>query len=170
MKKLSHENVVKLYEVLDDPDQDSLYMVFELCEKGAIMDIAMDKTTTPLSEEQARNYFRQMVLGIEYLHEHDIAHRDIKPDNMLVAEDGTLKIVDFGVSEMFTHGSDKLKKSAGSPAFFAPEMCTAHHGDISARAADVWALGVTLYCMVFGKLPFTGASIVDLYESIKNDP
>ncbi|KAJ3040322.1 hypothetical protein HK097_002590 [Rhizophlyctis rosea] len=137
----------------------------------------MDKPSKPLPIEDARQYFRQMILGIEYyvdshsskVHEHDIAHRDIKPDNMLVSADNVLKLVDFGVSEMFTKDSDKLKKSAGSPAFFAPEMCVPHHGDMSARAADIWALGVTLFCMCFGRLPFNGASIIDLYESIKND-
>ncbi|KAJ3035903.1 hypothetical protein HDV00_003303 [Rhizophlyctis rosea] len=170
LKKLNHRNVVKLYEVLDDPETDSLYMVFELCERGAVLDITMDKPTKPLDLETARQFFRQMILGIEYLHEHDIAHRDIKPDNMLVDGEGTLKLVDFGVSEMFTKDSDKLKKSAGSPAFFAPEMCVPQHGDMSARAADIWALGVTLFCMCFGRLPFTGVSIIDLYESIKNDP
>ncbi|KNC98646.1 CAMKK/CAMKK-META protein kinase [Spizellomyces punctatus DAOM BR117] len=170
LKKLDHENVVRLYEVLDDPQQDSLYMVFELCSKGPIMDISLDKPTAPLPEDLARDYFRQMILGIEYLHEHDIAHRDIKPDNMLVAADGTLKIVDFGVSEIFSPASDRLKTSAGSPAFSAPEVCVAHHGDFSARACDIWAMGVTLYCMLFGSLPFNGTSIIDLYESIRSAP
>ena len=55
------------------------------------------------------------------MHEHDIAHRDIKPDNMLLSKDGTVKIVDFGVSEMFSKGNDKLKNTAGSPAFYPPE-------------------------------------------------
>ncbi|KAI8914823.1 kinase-like domain-containing protein [Powellomyces hirtus] len=169
LKKLDHPNVVRLYEVLDDPNQDSLYMVFELCEKGAIMDISLDKPTVALPEAEAHRIFRQMILGIEYLHEHEIAHRDIKPDNMLMAADGTLKIVDFGVSEMFSPENDKIKTSAGSPAFSAPEVCVPHHGDHSARACDIWAMGVTLYCMVFGKLPFVGTSIIDLYESIRND-
>ncbi|KAI9209826.1 kinase-like domain-containing protein [Polychytrium aggregatum] len=169
LKKLNHQNVVKLYEVLDDPTQDSLYMVFELCSKGAVMDVGLDNDSEPLSESEARRYFQGMLLGIEYLHEHDIAHRDIQPDNLLVSADGTLKIVDFGVSEIFTKTSDKLKKSAGSPAFFAPEMCVAQHGELSAKAADIWAMGVTLYCLVFGRLPFRGKSIIDLYESIKND-
>ncbi|KAJ3185312.1 hypothetical protein HDU85_001362 [Gaertneriomyces sp. JEL0708] len=169
-KKLNHRNVVRLFEVLDDPEQDSLFMVFELCEKGAVMDVSLDKAAEPLPEEVARSFFRQIILGIEYLHEHDIAHRDIKPDNLLVAGDGTLKLVDFGVSEMFDPANDKLKTSAGSPAFFAPEVCTAHHGNISARAADIWAMGVTLFSMLFGYLPFNGQSVIDLYENIRTQP
>ncbi|KAJ3112505.1 hypothetical protein HDU96_004485 [Phlyctochytrium bullatum] len=159
MKKLKHINVVKLYEVLHDPNQDALFMVYELCEKGSIMSVSFEKKDKPVPEEDCRNYFRQMILGIEY---------HIKPDNLLLSKDGVLKIVDFGVSEMFTvAGDDSSKSSAGSPAFFAPELCTANHGSISAKAADVWAMGVTLYCFLFGYPPFSGESVVDLYEAIK---
>ncbi|CAG8514917.1 11658_t:CDS:2 [Dentiscutata heterogama] len=168
LKKLSHQNVVKLFEVLDD-EQDSLYMVFEICEKGVLMDISIQKATTPFPNEVARRYFRQMILGFEYLHEHDIVHRDIKPDNLLLSAEGVLKIVDFGVSEMFTQGNDKMKKSAGSPAFMAPELCVANRGEISGKAADIWSMGVTLYCLIFGRLPFVKDNVVDLFESIKND-
>ncbi|CAG8746775.1 10498_t:CDS:2, partial [Acaulospora colombiana] len=91
-----------------------------------------------------------------------------EPDNLLLSKDDVLKIVDFGVSEIFK-GDDKIKKSAGSPAFMAPELCKAHHGEISGKAADIWSMGVTLYCLAFGCLPFEKDNIIDLYESIKND-
>jgi serine/threonine protein kinase len=123
LKKLDHPNVVKLYEVLDDPTHDSLFMVFELCEKGCILDLNMRGQVTPLSIESTRHYFQQLVLGIEYLHEHEIAHRDIKPDNMMISANGELKIVDFGVSEMFSKGNAAFDKTAGSPAFYPPECC-----------------------------------------------
>ncbi|CAG8708025.1 7615_t:CDS:10, partial [Acaulospora morrowiae] len=168
LKKLNHKNVVTLYEVLDDPDNDSLYMVFEICENGVLMDVSINKKTTPFPNEKCRRYFREMILGFEYLHENEIVHRDIKPDNLLLSKDDVLKIVDFGVSEIFK-GEDKIKKSAGSPAFMAPELCIAHHGEISGKAADIWSMGVTLYCLAFGCLPFEEDNIIDLYESIKND-
>jgi len=101
------------------------------------------------------------------VHEHGIAHRDIKPDNLLRGKDGFIKFVDFGVSEMFEPGQDRSKKSAGSPAFFSPEMCTAQHGEMSTKACDIWALGVTLHCLCFGKLPFVGHTILELYENIR---
>ncbi|KAJ1565425.1 hypothetical protein HK096_002849, partial [Nowakowskiella sp. JEL0078] len=171
LKKLKHRNVVKLFEVLDDPMQGSLFMVFELCDKGNLMDVSINKMTTPFSEDASRYYFRQLVLGIEYLHEHEIVHRDIKPDNLLIDENNILKIVDFGVSEIFTKGADKTTKSAGSPAFFAPEMCKAHHGELSLKPIDIWAMGVTLFCMVAGRLPFASESIIDLYGIIQqNEP
>ncbi|ORZ19773.1 kinase-like domain-containing protein [Absidia repens] len=170
LKKLHHPNVVKLFEVLDDPNDDSIFMVFEMAHKGVLMDISLDETTTPYTEDQARRYFREMILGIEYLHNNDIAHRDIKPDNLLLSNDNVLKIVDFGVSEMFIKGNDKLKKSAGSPAFMAPELCKPRHGEVSGKAADIWSMGVTLYCLVYGHLPFSSTNLLELMDKINNDP
>ncbi|RCH81919.1 hypothetical protein CU098_000707, partial [Rhizopus stolonifer] len=167
LKKLSHPHIVRLYEVLDDPSGDSLYMVFEMMHKGVLMDIEIGQVAEPYSPEIARRYFKEMMLGIEYLHANDIVHRDIKPDNLLLSQQDVLKIVDFGVSEMFVKGNDKLKKSAGSPAFMAPELCVARHGEVSGRAADIWSMGITLYCMIYGKTPFDSTNILELYEMIK---
>lgn len=101
--------------------------VVELCANGPIMEVGMGQQVEPLSEEDARNYFRQIVLAIEYLHYNGIIHRDIKPENILkMADDHIIKLVDFGVSEMFEKGDlDKPKelKTSGSPAFMSPELC-----------------------------------------------
>ncbi|KAF9577664.1 hypothetical protein BGW38_006987, partial [Lunasporangiospora selenospora] len=171
LKKLHHPNIVKLYEVLDVAQEDSMYMVFEWCEKGVLMPVSLTETYEPtFSDEECRDVFQQMVLGIEYLHEHDIVHKDIKPDNLLRSSDGTVKIVDFGVSEMFDKkGSDMTKKSAGSPAFMAPEQCRADHGEFSGRASDVWSMGVTLFCLRYGRLPFISTSILDMQRAIRDD-
>ncbi|KAI8071786.1 kinase-like domain-containing protein [Gongronella butleri] len=169
LKKLNHPNVVKLHEVLDDPNDDSIYMVFEMAHKGVLMDVSLDHVATPYSSERARHYFREMILGIEYLHNNDIAHRDIKPDNLLLSKDDVLKIVDFGVSEMFVKGNDKIKKSAGSPAFMAPELCAVHQHEISGKAADIWSMGVTLYTLVYGHLPFIATNLMELMNAINND-
>ncbi|KAL0082226.1 kinase-like domain-containing protein [Phycomyces blakesleeanus] len=170
LKKLNHPHVVKLFEVLDDPNDDSLYMVFEMAQKGVLMKVDVDQVAKPYSNDEARRYFREMILGIEYLHNNDIVHRDIKPDNLLLSSGGMLKIVDFGVSEMFKGNDDKLKKSAGSPAFMAPELCIAHHGEISGKAADIWSMGITLYCLIYGRPPFRTSSLVDLLDMIRDDP
>ena len=170
MKKLNHDNLVSLYEVLDDPTEDSLYMVLEMCKKGVIMKVGMNEMADPYGPEHCRYWFRDLVLGIEYLHAQGVAHRDIKPDNLLLTHDDVLKIVDFGVSEMFEKHSDMTTtKSAGSPAFLPPELCTSNPGGISGKAADVWSMGVTLYCLYFGKVPFEKIGVLDLYDSIKND-
>jgi [calcium/calmodulin-dependent protein kinase] kinase len=82
-----------------------------------------------------------------------------------------LKIVDFGVSEMFDKdGEMKTAKSAGSPAFMPPELCVAKHGHVSGRAADIWSMGCTLYCLIFGRIPFEKHGMIELYEAIRSDP
>ncbi|KAF9109121.1 hypothetical protein BGX27_007970 [Mortierella sp. AM989] len=168
LKKLHHPNIVKLYEVLDVTNEDSMYMVFEFCEKGVLMPVSLTDTYKDLfSEEECRDVFQQIVLGIEYLHEHDIIHRDIKPDNLLRSSDNIVKIVDFGVSEMFKKGNDMTKKSAGSPAFMAPELCRPDHGEVSGRATDVWSMGVTLYCLRYGCLPYVSSSILEMQQLIR---
>ncbi|KAI9776958.1 MAG: hypothetical protein M1835_005374 [Candelina submexicana] len=170
MKKLNHPNLVSLIEVLDDPDEDSLYMVLEMCKKGVIMKVGLHEQSDPYDDESCRCWFRDMILGIEYLHAQGVVHRDIKPDNCLLTNDDVLKIVDFGVSEMFEKQSEMLTaKSAGSPAFLPPELCVAKHGDISGKAADIWSMGVTLYCLREGKIPFEKTGVLELYEAIKND-
>lgn len=171
MKKLHHSNIVSLREVLDDPTQDPLYMVMEMCKKGVVMKVGVDERADPYDDERCRCWFRDLILGIEYLHAQGIVHRDIKPDNCLLTSDDVLKVVDFGVSEMFERDSDMLTaKSAGSPAFLPPELCVPKHGDVSGKATDVWSMGVTLYCLRYGRLPFEKKSIFDLYEAIRNDP
>ncbi|KAF9980288.1 hypothetical protein BGZ75_008625 [Mortierella antarctica] len=171
LKKLHHPNIVKLYEVLDVSSDDSMYMVFEMCEKGVLMPVSLtEKCEDVFSDEDCRDVFQQMVLGIEYLHEHDIIHRDIKPDNLLRSGDGTVKIVDFGVSEMFNKkGDDMTKKSAGSPAFMAPELCRHDHGEVSGRATDIWSMGVTLYCIRYGYLPYVSESILEMHKVIREE-
>lgn len=104
------------------------------------------------------------------VHAQGIIHRDIKPDNCLVTADDVLKFVDFGVSEMFEKESAmNTAKSAGSPAFMPPELCVAKHGEVSGRMADIWSMGVTLYCLRFGRIPFEKTSVIDLYDSIRQD-
>lgn len=104
------------------------------------------------------------------MHAQGIIHRDIKPDNCLITEDDVLKIVDFGVSEMFEKQSDmSTAKSAGSPAFMPPELCVVKHGQVSGKAADLWSMGVTLYCLRYGKIPFEKTGVLELYEAIRND-
>lgn len=89
---------------------------------------------------------------------------------MLLTDDDVLKIVDFGVSEMFDKPADmRTSKSAGSPAFLPPELCAAKHGDVSGTAADIWSMGVSLYCLWYGRIPFDRTGVLDMYEAIRND-
>jgi [calcium/calmodulin-dependent protein kinase] kinase len=170
MKKLNHNNIVSLIEVLDDPSEDSLYMVMEMCKKGVVMKVGLEEVADPYSDDICRCWFRDLILGIEYLHAQGIVHRDIKPDNCLINDDDVLKVVDFGVSEMFQTESDMMTRtSKGSPAFLPPELCVVKHGDISARAADIWSMGVTLYCLRYGRVPFDKTNIFEMYDAIKDE-
>ncbi|XP_008568683.1 PREDICTED: calcium/calmodulin-dependent protein kinase kinase 2 isoform X4 [Galeopterus variegatus] len=165
LKKLDHPNVVKLVEVLDDPNEDHLYMVFELVKQGPVMEVP---TLKPLSEDQARFYFQDLIKGIEYLHYQKIIHRDIKPSNLLVGEDGHIKIADFGVSNEFKGSDALLSNTVGTPAFMAPESLSETRKIFSGKALDVWAMGVTLYCFVFGQCPFMDERIMCLHSKIKS--
>jgi len=166
MKKLDHPNVVKLVEVVDDPEEDNLYMVFELLKRGELLEVPAE---TPLSEEEAWKSFRDVILGLEYLHYQKIIHRDIKPSNLLRADSGEVKIADLGVSNEFDGADAFLTNTAGTPAFTAPECLSQQPGQspYSGKAADIWSLGVTLYCLVCGKLPFHDENILAIYNKIR---
>ncbi|KAM6986144.1 calcium/calmodulin-dependent protein kinase kinase 2 [Aplochiton taeniatus] len=167
LKKLDHPNVVKLVEVLDDPTEDHLYMVFELVKQGAVMEVPTDK---PFNEHQSRFYFQDLLRGIEFLHYQKIIHRDIKPSNLLVGEDGHIKIADFGVSNQFEGADALLTSTVGTPAFLAPETLSETRKNFSGKALDVWAMGVTLYCFVFGVCPFMDERVLSLHQKIKTQP
>ncbi|KAI5666239.1 hypothetical protein M9H77_16092 [Catharanthus roseus] len=166
MKVLNHPNIVNLIEVIDDPTMDHFYMVLEYVEGKWVC----DGVGPPggLDEITARKYLRDIVSGLMYLHAHNVVHGDIKPDNLLVTASGTLKIGDFSVSQVFEDENDELRRSPGTPVFTAPECCLGltYHG----KAADTWALGVTLYCMVLGKYPFLGDTLQDTYDKIVHNP
>ncbi|XP_039752822.1 calcium/calmodulin-dependent protein kinase kinase 2 isoform X1 [Pararge aegeria] len=164
LKKLDHPNVVKLVEVLDDPAEDQLYLVFQLLEGGPVIEIP---TENPLSEETSRKYFRDVVLGVEYLHFQRIAHRDIKPANLLMGE-GRVQVADLGACGELA-GAGRLSGAVGTPAFRAPEAVATTDKYIG-EAADIWSLGVTLYAMVTGRVPWIGATSTDLQKRILSEP
>lgn len=146
-----------------------------------------------LTIEQIQTAFRQTVLGLEYLHFQGIIHRDIKPANLLWTDNFEVKISDFGVSYLGkplrrgdnneelseADAADKMEavelaKTVGTPAFYAPELCDPNIFDFEKNPErpritgqiDVWALGVTLYCMIFGRLPFVDSNEMGMYEKI----
>ncbi|KAI3450547.1 hypothetical protein Pfo_007212 [Paulownia fortunei] len=166
MKVLSHPNIVNLVEVIDDPTTDHFYMVLEYVEGKWVCEGA--GPPGGLGENTARKYLRDVVSGLMYLHSHNIVHGDIKPDNLLVTGSGMVKIGDFSVSQVSEDDNDELRRSPGTPVFTAPECClgVTYHG----KAADTWAVGVTLYCLVLGKYPFLGETLQDTYDKIVNNP
>ncbi|ELR18227.1 Ser/Thr kinase STK, putative [Acanthamoeba castellanii str. Neff] len=116
---------------------------------------------------QAQSYFRDLVRGLQFLHGEGIVHRDIKPGNLMLTLNGSLKISDFGVAELLQSFDDPSysPKSQGSPAFQPPEVASGAER-FSGVKGDIWAAGITLYYVVTGRYPFEGSTVYTLFENI----
>jgi 5'-AMP-activated protein kinase catalytic alpha subunit len=104
--------------------------------------------------------FAQILSGIEYIHKLGVVHRDLKPENLLLDHNNNVKLVDFGLSNLYAEG-EKLKTACGSPCYAAPEMIRGELYD--GLGADIWSSGVILYAMVCGFLPFEDQNTKKLY-------
>ncbi|XP_075239269.1 calcium/calmodulin-dependent protein kinase kinase 2-like [Convolutriloba macropyga] len=171
LKKLHHPHIVKLHEVYDEEASDDLCMVFEFLPGGSVLpDIPTENT---LTETKARKYFVHTFLAMEYLHHQKIIHRDIKPENILLDARDHAKLVDLGESIEFQGEEDIVRGTKGTPGFLAPELVdldSPSHDRSRGRPVDIWAIGVTLYAMLFGNIPFDGQTKMELYENIANQP
>ena len=171
-KRMRHRNCVKLFEVMDDPEEDKIYMVSEMVTGGCVMPDEL--VCEPMGEGRAKQLFLQCLDGMEFLHAHDVVHRDLKPGNILVTGDAgqaaeTVKITDFGVSQFFEDGDDEVKNTVGTASFMAPEMLSV--GSFKAKQIDIWALAATLYMFVFGHPPFmVDGGMSALNEAIMTAP
>ena len=144
--------MIKFFEYLEI-DKYKLY-IMELCQGGDLLQYV--KRRKKLDEAIAKFLFRQIIVGIGYLHKKGIIHRDIKLENILIDNEGCIKIADFGISKEIKPGATiKEKHICGTPAYMAPEMI--RKGNIKYDGSvDVWAAGVVLFVMVYGHLPFLG--------------
>eukprot|EP00128_Syssomonas_multiformis_P011327 Colp12_sorted_trinity150504_noHs@11955 len=147
MKMLNHEHIIRLYEVIDSPNE--LYLVMELSPGGEIFDYLV--THGRMKEKEARKYFRQIISAIDYCHRLHVIHRDLKAENLLLDANMNVKIADFGFSNQFKPG-EKLNTWCGSPPYAAPQLFE----------VDIWSLGVVLYVLVCGALPFDGTTLSKL--------
>uniref|UniRef100_A0A673C8A7 Maternal embryonic leucine zipper kinase n=1 Tax=Sphaeramia orbicularis TaxID=375764 RepID=A0A673C8A7_9TELE len=161
MKNLSHQHVCRLYQVIETSTQ--IFMVLEYCPGGELFDYIIAKDR--LSEEETRVFFRQIVSAIAYVHSQGYAHRDLKPENLLIDADHNLKLIDFGLCARPKGGLGyELMTCCGSPAYAAPELIQgkAYIGS----EADVWSMGVLLFALLCGYLPFDDDNCVVLYRKI----
>lgn len=162
MKKLNgHPNILSMHDVLEDPEK--LYLVLELAAGGDLFDkiVAMGG----FDEATARLFFQQILSGLEYCHAKGIIHRDMKPENLLLAENDVLKISDFGLSNIILSPEQMLKTHCGSEKYAAPEVMQ-NTDPYKGPPVDVWSTGVILYIMVGGAFPFVEATMnCDLFAA-----
>lgn len=178
MRQLEHPNVVKMKEVIEDDEHDCLCIVTEYLPNGSVMNSAKLIGTKPLKERHAKEAFLDVLTGLHYLQTQGVVHRDIKPDNLLRAGDGTVKISDFGSSKKYADSeyedvSDPYSSTVGTPAFSSPEMCISEKAPPKpsrAYPADLWSLGASLYYMVYGRVPFQARSVFEMYDVICTKP
>ena len=169
-------SIIKLHEVIDSEDDDKLILILDFASFGEIMswDDRNQKFETCLDNKKLFNdldiqrIIRDCVLGLDFLHKNGIVHRDIKPLNIMLDENGIAKFADFGASVILEDRpeGDKFFDTTGTYHFLAPEVCNPECKEYSGIKADIWSLGVTFYCLVFNLLPFGGESDLEIQENI----
>ncbi|XP_041976712.1 serine/threonine-protein kinase STK11 [Aricia agestis] len=166
LRILRHKNVIELVDVMYNDEKQKMYLVMEFC-VGVLQDMLESSPGKKFPQRQAHNYFTQLLDGLEYLHGQGVVHKDIKPGNLLLTLDQTLKITDFGVAEALDMFSpeDTCYIGQGSPAFQPPEIANGAE-KFSGVKVDIWSSGVTLYNMTTGRYPFEGDNVYRLLEAI----
>ena len=160
LKKLKSRFVVKILEVFEN--NENFLIVMEYVQGGDLLNYL--KLHGRMPEDQCKKIFYQVVLGVKTIHQHGILHRDIKLDNILLDQSmNHIKICDFGVSKL-VHKGEIITDQCGTPAYLAPEIVLdkGYEGFWS----DIWSLGVLLYCMVCGTVPFKANNLQDLHKAI----
>ena len=138
------------------------YMLFEYVNGGQMLDYIISHGR--LKEKQARKFSRQISSALDYCHRNSIVHRDLKIENILISKTGDIKIIDFGLSNLFSPRGH-LKTFCGSLYFAAPELLQAKQ--YTGPEVDIWSFGIVLYVLVCGKVPFDDQSMPALHAKIK---
>ncbi|CCI45837.1 unnamed protein product [Albugo candida] len=171
MRQFNHENVVSLNDVLDDRGEDKIYFITEYMKNGECMrfDSVRRRFTSPITktvlpETLARRHISDILHGIRYLHNMDVAHRDLKPHNILLDSSFRCRITDFGCAIYKPEEGALVSDTCGTYHFFSPECCSGDPYD--PFLGDMWAVGIILYIFVYGKLPFEAEHTGILFEKI----
>ena len=151
MKNLNHPNITKILEVFND--EDYMLIIMEYINGGNLFSFV--KKRRKLSEKIAKFLFRQIILGIKYIHSQNIVHRDIKLENIIIDFNNTVKICDFGIGKILRSNEELLYDKCGTPMYMAPEIVlSSKKNGYRGFPVDIWASGITLYIMLTGNLPF----------------
>ena len=156
MSAIRHRHVIRLLEVFETNQY--LFMVLEYAPGGDLLHHL--KKVKAMTEDEARPFFRQIVYGIAHCLCRSVLHRDIKLENILIGENGNAKLCDFGISSLVTDPKKIATDKSGTPPYMSPESFSEE--GYSGFMSDIWSLGVLLYTMVCGKLPFSSNNLVIL--------
>ena len=159
LKKLHHFNIIKFYTLIET--KESQFIIQEYCSGRELNEYIQIKQK--LTEQEANKFFRQLISGLEYLAKNYITHRDLKPENLLLSNNMNIKIIDFGLSNIYEKNK-LLKTACGSPCFAAPEMLQGK--EYNGLSVDLWSAGIILFYMVSGNLPFDDINNLNLYKKI----
>ncbi|KAL0722323.1 hypothetical protein Bca4012_036922 [Brassica carinata] len=161
LRRVRHPYIVHLHEVM--ATKTKIYIVMEYVRGG---DLYGKVSRGRLREGVARRYFQQLISSVSFCHSRGVYHRDLKLENLLLDDEGSLKVSDFGLSVV----SEQLKQDGicqtfcGTPAYLAPEVFTRKGYD--AAKADVWSCGVILFVLMAGYLPFDDKNVMVMYKKI----
>lgn len=164
-KQLKHKNIVSLYEVIKT--ENHLWIALEYCQGGELYYYIYEKKRLELDE--CRNIFFQIVLGVKYVHSLNLSHRDLKLENILLADQKRtiVKLTDFGFIREFNPQSRKfLSTICGTTVYMAPELLTGQK--YSGFVIDIWSMGVILYTMLNGMLPFDDDDEMKIQHKVIN--
>jgi len=161
-KTLSNQYIVKLFSFFED--QHFVYIILELCRRRSLMEL--HKRRKAITEPETRYYMKQMLIGVKYLHDNKIIHRDLKLGNIFLNDNMEIKLGDFGLATHVDYEGERKRTLCGTPNYIAPEVLQkkGHSYEV-----DIWSLGCILYTLLVGKPPFETSTLKDTYNRIKNN-
>lgn len=159
--KLDHPNIVKYFETYNDAKY--IYLVMEYVTGQQLFEKICSDENFAFCEQQARKYMQQILSAVKHCHVHGIVHRDLKPENILVTPANNIRIIDFGLSRKGSSESEP-GQIAGTPFYIAPEIIDQKpYG----TKADMWSIGIVLYVLLSGYMPFQGTSFEEIFNAIR---
>ena len=161
VRKLNHINIIKIHDIIHDTVYNHIYLILDYYKNGDLSNFLKGKS---LKEKFARKYSIQLKNGIQYLINNNILHRDLKPQNILISDTYIIKITDFGFARYFTKDT-MIETICGSPLYMAPEIMSKNCYTIK---SDLWSIGIIIYEMLYGTVPFKGSNIFILLNTINN--
>ncbi|KAF8122144.1 kinase-like domain-containing protein [Boletus edulis] len=163
-RSLAHPNIVRFYECFEDDD--NVYMTLELCHNGSLMD--MLRRRRRFTEPEARFFLVQIIGACNYMHTHQVIHRDLKLGNLFLDSNMNIKVGDFGLAALIENPGERKKTICGTPNYIAPEVlfdtANGHSFEV-----DTWSIGVILYTLLIGRPPFQTKDVKDIYTRIRDN-